>query len=340
MPHEIIMPQLGMAQDAGVIVAWHKSAGDAIAADDVLMEVETDKATVEVPAGRAGFLAEVRFEAGAEVPIGEVVAVISDSAGSAATATTPAKDAAVAPPPAPAQPTEPAPAPEPQAKPEKAGARAAPPAEPGRVLASPKARRLALERGMNLEALVRQGASQPIHAADLDRLAAAPFAAPAVSMLRGTVDRAAFDALLARAAAEPTPPHTAAIWGAFASGAWRTARNGEATGAIIAVCRTLDGATAATALTLRDADRSGLSALAGEEADGAPDFAIFDLSATRLSEYRPADTTAPVLTVSADGHDRYAVALSFSEAALSLDIATAFLDGFARRIEDPLRHLL
>ena len=74
------MPQLGMAQDAGIIVAWHKKPGDAVASDDVLMEVETDKAVMEVPAGVNGFLTEIRAEAGSEVPIGDVIAVISDSA--------------------------------------------------------------------------------------------------------------------------------------------------------------------------------------------------------------------------------------------------------------------
>ena len=53
MPHEVIMPALGMAQDSGLIVAWHKAPGDEVAAGDVLFEVETDKSTVEVEAGQA-----------------------------------------------------------------------------------------------------------------------------------------------------------------------------------------------------------------------------------------------------------------------------------------------
>ena len=46
--HEVIMPQLGMAQDFGVVLSWMKAVGDKVEADDVLMEVETDKATMEV----------------------------------------------------------------------------------------------------------------------------------------------------------------------------------------------------------------------------------------------------------------------------------------------------
>jgi hypothetical protein len=48
------MPQLGMAQDTGILVNWLKAPGDAVAADDILFEVETDKSTMEVEAGRAG----------------------------------------------------------------------------------------------------------------------------------------------------------------------------------------------------------------------------------------------------------------------------------------------
>ena len=63
MPHEVIMPALGMAQDSGLIVAWHKAPGDEVAAGDVLFEVETDKSTVEVEAGQDGFVAALLAEA-------------------------------------------------------------------------------------------------------------------------------------------------------------------------------------------------------------------------------------------------------------------------------------
>ena len=78
MRHDVIMPALGMAQDSGVIVAWHKAAGDAVAKGDVLFEVETDKATMEVEAQADGFLNGVRAQAGEEVPVGNVIAVIGD----------------------------------------------------------------------------------------------------------------------------------------------------------------------------------------------------------------------------------------------------------------------
>ena len=58
MPHDVIMPALGMAQDSALIVAWHKAPGDAVKAGDILMEVETDKSTMEVEAGHDGYVAE------------------------------------------------------------------------------------------------------------------------------------------------------------------------------------------------------------------------------------------------------------------------------------------
>ena len=93
MPHEIIMPALGMAQDSGVIVQWLKAPGDAVAEGDALFEVETDKATMEVEAQAAGVLADVRARAGEDVPVGQVIAVIAETPD-AATAPTPEQVAA------------------------------------------------------------------------------------------------------------------------------------------------------------------------------------------------------------------------------------------------------
>ncbi len=85
MPHEVIMLALGMVQDTGLIVAWHRSSGDTVKADDVLFEVETDKSTVEVPAGADGVVTQIRHAAGTEVPVGDVIALIGDSAEEALT---------------------------------------------------------------------------------------------------------------------------------------------------------------------------------------------------------------------------------------------------------------
>ena len=74
------MPQLGMAQDAGRLVAWLKAPGDAVAKGEALFEVETDKATMEVEAQGDGFLTGVVAAEGDDVPVGQVIARISESA--------------------------------------------------------------------------------------------------------------------------------------------------------------------------------------------------------------------------------------------------------------------
>ncbi len=70
------MPALGMAQDTGKVLRWLKSEGDAVAKGEPLVEVETDKVTVEVEAPAAGTLGTLRAREGEDVPVGRVVALI------------------------------------------------------------------------------------------------------------------------------------------------------------------------------------------------------------------------------------------------------------------------
>src|SRR5438094_4488223 len=65
--------------DEGRIVAWHKREGDAVAAGEVLFEVETDKATMEVESPAAGTLRRILFAADSSAPVATVIALISDS---------------------------------------------------------------------------------------------------------------------------------------------------------------------------------------------------------------------------------------------------------------------
>ncbi|MBV8321457.1 MAG: E3 binding domain-containing protein, partial [Hyphomicrobiales bacterium] len=81
---DVLMPQLGETVAEGKITQWFKSAGDAIKPGDNLFEIETDKVSMEVPSTTAGVLAEIRVPAGEVAPVGAVVAVIAD--GTAASA--------------------------------------------------------------------------------------------------------------------------------------------------------------------------------------------------------------------------------------------------------------
>jgi len=84
------MPALGMSQDTGRLIAWLKQEGDAVEKGDLLMEVETDKTTVEVEAQASGTLGGIRAQVGDDVPVGDVIAYIladGESAPSAPTGT-------------------------------------------------------------------------------------------------------------------------------------------------------------------------------------------------------------------------------------------------------------
>ena len=151
------MPALGVAQDTGKLVRWLKAEGDEVAKGEPVMEVETDKVTVEVEAPADGLLGGVRATEGEDVPVGQVVAYVLAPGEEAPAEEQAAAPAAVAPAPA-------------SAHADGDGA-AAPP--PRRRLASPKARRIAQERGVDLERLSGSGPGGAIVAADLAEPSAA-----------------------------------------------------------------------------------------------------------------------------------------------------------------------
>ncbi len=76
MAKDVIMPALGMAQETGRLIQWLKSAGDSVTKGEPLMEIETDKTTVEIEAPATGTLANVTAQPGDEVPVGQRIAVI------------------------------------------------------------------------------------------------------------------------------------------------------------------------------------------------------------------------------------------------------------------------
>src|SRR5436190_14582148 len=96
----VLMPQLGETVAEGTVAKWHKKAGDKIAVDELLFDVETDKVSMEVTAIAAGVITKILVPAGATVDVGTVLAVIEESAGATAAAPA-AQPAAAAPPPAP-----------------------------------------------------------------------------------------------------------------------------------------------------------------------------------------------------------------------------------------------
>jgi len=73
---DVIMPALGMAQETGTLIQWLKSAGDSVTKGEPLMEIETDKATVEIEAPASGILSSITAQAGDVIPVGQRIALI------------------------------------------------------------------------------------------------------------------------------------------------------------------------------------------------------------------------------------------------------------------------
>jgi len=340
--HGVIMPALGMAQDSGLIVAWHKAPGDAVASGDVLFEVETDKSTVEVEADTNGFVAALLAEAGEEAPVGEVIAVISKEkpnapvqlsrsalgdAPASAAAAQPAEPEAKA---AAAAAKTPTSAPGASAQSDSRAPAQPEPATDGRILASPKARRLALEQGLDFARLAEAGHPQPYHVADLEILRNLPTKAPepaAASARRLTADLASegFSEFAAWAQESEGLSDAAALLAGFGG-----ASLGRA--AFVAV-ETLN------TQRLYQVPLGPLGTVTEADPDSTPDLCLRDLRLNRISGVELGPEDCPTLTLCADGAG-LVVTLECAAHSLSAREAVTLLSNFAARMEQPVRHLL
>lgn len=165
MPIEIKMPALSPTMEEGTLAKWLVKEGDTVSSGDIMAEIETDKATMEFEAVDEGTIVSISVPEGTEgVKVGTVIAVLAgddeDASAKPAAKASEAKPAAAAAPVA-------APAPAPVA---------APAAKGDRVIASPLARRIAEQKGVDLKAVKGSGPGGRIVKADVE--AAQPGAAP------------------------------------------------------------------------------------------------------------------------------------------------------------------
>ena len=203
MPINILMPALSPTMEKGNLAKWLKKEGDKVKSGDVIAEIETDKATMEVEAVDEGTLAKILVPEGTQdVPVNDVIAVLAGdgedvkAAGAAdkpapKAAATPAGAPAPKPAPAPAAARPPAPAPAAAAAPPAHAASAAPQTNgQGRIFSSPLARRLAKEANIELARIMGSGPHGRIIARDVEQAksgkglkapAAAPGAGPALA---------------------------------------------------------------------------------------------------------------------------------------------------------------
>ena len=161
MATNVIMPALGVAQQTGTLLKWLKAEGQAVTKGEPLMEIETDKATVEIEAPSSGILTHVTAKPGDEIPVGQRIALILAPGETASAAAL----------------NDPHPVGEGRSEGHLTTSTLTPPAAPAaqtryvgeRVLASPKARRIAREKGIQLAMLRGSGPEGSVLAEDVLR---------------------------------------------------------------------------------------------------------------------------------------------------------------------------
>jgi 2-oxoglutarate dehydrogenase E2 component (dihydrolipoamide succinyltransferase) len=200
MATNIVVPALGESVTEATVAKWTKAVGDPIQRDEPLLELETDKVTLEVYASTSGRLGEIRAPAGATVEVGAVLGVIADGADGVAAAPAGA---------APAAPKAPAPVPAPAASEPAAPAATASPAAPAAPapaipapvspeLQAPSVRKIVAESGIDITGVQGSGKDGRLIKADAAALA---------EIARETRKAAAAPAPIAAAPAAPRAPH-------------------------------------------------------------------------------------------------------------------------------------
>ncbi|MFK7893157.1 MAG: biotin/lipoyl-containing protein [Granulosicoccus sp.] len=347
----IIMPALGMTQDTGLIVAWHKHPGDSVVASDILLEVETDKSVMEIEAGHDGYVAAVLADAQQTVPVGSTIAIISsskpdkpvsrtrfaptvaadsDTTEVNSTTTTPSwvENSAI-----------------------HTSKLVVPDIPCGQILASPKARKLAVEQGLDLEELVSHGVPQPYHVADLETLKTlGNVASSPNATVQNDTHAASTPVVLRIDMRVPANAGTEFInwltvqkglciparmtWLRYATAALRIAVNRGSDPLVVELrqARQTDGCYA-------DADYSRLSRSLTTDDKRAPELILRDLSESRITSITSAAATAPVLTIRQE-HEEYLVALDYRTDHLDENVAVNFIADFSSRLTQPLRQLL
>ncbi|MFM7752951.1 MAG: dihydrolipoamide acetyltransferase family protein [Cyanobium sp.] len=217
--HEIFMPALSSTMTEGKIVEWLKQPGDRVERGESVLVVESDKADMDVEAFQEGFLAAVLMPAGGTAPVGETIGLIVETEAEIAEAAAkapaaPAAAAAPAPAPAPAAPAAaPAPAapvavpapPAPAATPAPAPVAAPASSASGRVVASPRAKKLASQLGVDLGSLRGSGPHGRIQADDVLAATGQPVSVPRVAEGNGPAVSAAAGQGNGAAAPAPAP---------------------------------------------------------------------------------------------------------------------------------------
>ena len=190
--HDIFMPALSSTMTEGKIVEWLKQPGDKVGRGESVLVVESDKADMDVESFQDGYLAAVLMPAGSTAPVGETIGLIVETEAEIADAQAKAPSSPASSKPAPATspeptpaavvtaPSAPAPRPAPAPAPSATGS-AAPVINDGRIIASPRAKKLATQLGVDLATVRGSGPHGRIQAEDVQLAGGQPVSVPRVA---------------------------------------------------------------------------------------------------------------------------------------------------------------
>src|ERR1700691_3812979 len=178
MAFSVVMPALEMAQETGKLIAWRKKEGDRVTKGEPLLEIETDKAVVEVEAPADGILAGIKAAEGSDIPVGQISAWIVSPREIPPVENQSSAPAARAGSHTTAEPSH--------AATTERSSTPRPPAQSARI--SPKARRLAKELGVDIATVRGSGPGGEILASDVQAAAAAPAASSPAEKQSGSLE--------------------------------------------------------------------------------------------------------------------------------------------------------
>jgi hypothetical protein len=325
MPFEVRMPQLGMNQDSATIVAWLKNVGDKVTEGEAIFEVETDKTTMEVEAQSEGYLSGIQVKLGVDIPVGELIATIVENKKDIVKSVTapvlmneedsksdkkpkdPIQKEVVA-----ERNDVPKSEDEKSSKSQKL---VSPIPVSEKVLASPKAKVIAAERGIQVSKLRSLGLSEPIHVADIMGLPVG-----GQSNLMAVVDDGRFLELVEIS----DKMEKNAIFVSFLRGSWRLLFPEKALSVQII---NLDGSVSSSS----DAEPRN-------HEPNAASISLFNLCETKLFSYG-SGSSGNILSI---GHHNgtFILNFSYSEVEIQLSDATKLIDEIAERVANPIRQLL
>lgn len=209
------------------------------------------------------------------------------------------------------------------------------------ILASPKAKRAARDKGITLEQLVEAGIDQPLQYVDVQNyVPGANISGATQSLLQARVSHAAYKEFLEWTDKQTdTDTVSGLVWSLFATSAWRHCCAPDPLADVYVQLEQWSNRDAD--LFSINADRVGLLEIIAYEPNGVVDMLVRDMTGTPYCHYQsPRESASPSLTVVGDGAEHLSLSLRFNESSLSIDAAMLLLNRICQLVEQPLRHLL